>query len=361
MSLPRLRIWIADASSNLHADELAQHPSLFESKVLRFLQQHFAVQLDRDNPMLLLHNNRITTAPSYLCPHIFLSEENLRPPPHKPCEGHIGYADASQRGGLYLPNWALTDCARLIQPPEDFASLMRAKKHFCAFVQHMMRPARYEVFEALAHHRRVDALGHALRNRPAPPTLFTRHRAHDLDTLPAACRPYKFALTFENSAWDGYVTEKMLYALMARTVPIYWGDPAIAELINPACFIHARDFASPQALVAHVMKVDADDDLYRRYLAAPVFRDNRLPPCARWDLLVARLSALLASTAAQRGRSHAECAPFQRESLSRLDGEHVLACLSLHDKRRAREAAPWGPALPAPMSEISILPPAMQP
>lgn len=360
MPRPLLRLWIADASSNLEADELPAYPSLFEARLLRFLQQHFAVQLDRDHPTLLLHNNRITIATQYLCPQIFVSEENVRPPPHKPSEGRIGYAASDNCACLYLPNWAFMDCAPLLAPPEDSKRLMREKRHFCVFIHHMMRPARHGFFEFLSRYRRVDALGDALRNRPPPPLMRTRHQPYDLDTLPAACRAYKFALAFENSAYPGYLTEKILSALCARTVPIYWGDPQAVRVFDPACFIHARDFATPQKLAEHILELDGDDARYRRYLDAPIFRNNRLPDCARWDRLAQRLRQILAHAQAGAGRSQAECSIFQRESLSRLAAEPVQTLVPLHKARRAVQTAPWGPALTAPESEIAALPPGME-
>lgn len=36
-------------------------------------------------------------------------------------------------------------------------------------------------------------------------------------------RRYKFTIAFENQSYPGYVTEKIADALMAGTVPIYWG------------------------------------------------------------------------------------------------------------------------------------------
>ena len=358
---PVLRLWIADASSNLQADDLPAHPIIFEAQFLRFLQRHFALQLDRDNPTLLFHNNRLTTAPQYLCPHVFVSEENVRPPPHKPCEGRIGYAAADNGACLYLPNWALMDCAPLLAAPENPQRLLGEKKHFCVFIHEMMRPGRPDFFELLSRYRRVDSLGDLMRNRPTPPRLHPRHRIHDWDTLPAAYRAYKFALTFENSAYPGYLTEKLLYALMARTVPIYWGDPEAVRFFDPRCFVHARDFASPQKLADYILELDGDDARYCAYLSAPIFRDNRLPDCARWDNIALRLRQVLSQAQAHAGRSHAECSAFQRESVSRLAAAPVLAILPLHKNRRARQTAPWGRALPGPNSEVRALPPGMDP
>jgi hypothetical protein len=34
---------------------------------------------------------------------------------------------------------------------------------------------------------------------------------------------YTFTLTFENTDYPGYVTEKLFHALSAGSIPLYWG------------------------------------------------------------------------------------------------------------------------------------------
>ena len=76
-------------------------------------------------------------------------------------------------------------------------------------------------------------------------------------------RAYKFAVSFESSLGAGYTSEKICLAFRANAVPIYWGNPKIAEDYCPESFINAHDFPSFEALAEHVLKVDADDELYR--------------------------------------------------------------------------------------------------
>ena len=39
--------------------------------------------------------------------------------------------------------------------------------------------------------------------------------------------PYRYSIVIENSREHGYFTEKLVDALLCRTVPIYWGAPDI--------------------------------------------------------------------------------------------------------------------------------------
>ena len=53
---------------------------------------------------------------------------------------------------------------------------------------------------------------------------------------------YKFSICFENSIFDGYVTEKIIDSLFAGCVPVYWGAPDVTDYIPKSCFIDFRDF-----------------------------------------------------------------------------------------------------------------------
>jgi hypothetical protein len=80
-------------------------------------------------------------------------------------------------------------------------------------------------------------------------------------------RHHRFVLAYENSAAEDYITEKLLQALKAGSVPIYWGDPRVLDVLpHPDAIIHARDFESASELAAYVEHVMHDEFLYRRHL-----------------------------------------------------------------------------------------------
>mgnify|MGYP003633881364 FL=1 len=59
---------------------------------------------------------------------------------------------------------------------------------------------------------------------------------------------YRYTLAFENSHdpyWSrGYLTEKIWDALHSCTIPIYFGDPNVADVVPKDCYIDFRDFES---------------------------------------------------------------------------------------------------------------------
>lgn len=64
-----------------------------------------------------------------------------------------------------------------------------------------------------------------------------------------ALRRYRFNIAYENTGGlPGYLTEKLFDSLAACCVPVYWGDPDIAQNVPPACFIDRRNFRSHEEL-----------------------------------------------------------------------------------------------------------------
>ena len=147
-------------------------------------------------------------------------------------------------------------------PVADAVQMLREKtKFFASVIGNPICATRNRFLEILARHHRIDSAGRVFLNIPQVPYPFLR-------TI-EFYRPYKFVFAFENSLSLHYASEKLWHALKADTVPIYWGNPQIANYFNPERFINAFDFDNLESLAAHVMRVHADDALYLRYLSAP--------------------------------------------------------------------------------------------
>ncbi len=117
---------------------------------------------------------------------------------------------------------------------------------------------------------------------------------------------YKFNVAFENSTYPGYSTEKLLQAMVAGTVPIYWGDPQIGRDFNTARFINANDFASTDAVIDKIRQLDEDDNAYAAMIAEPWFIGGEVPRWTTPDAILGRFDQFLAdrrTPVAQRQRS----------------------------------------------------------
>ncbi len=128
---------------------------------------------------------------------------------------------------------------------------------------------------ALAKQVELHAYGPCLRNRRLASDQGTESKR-------AAAARYKFTIAFENSIGRDYVTEKVFDALIAGSVPLYFGAPNVEEFLpGNRCIINAADFAGPRELADYLRHLDADDAEYQQYLAwrAQPFRSSFLAKC----------------------------------------------------------------------------------
>lgn len=215
---------------------------------------------------------------------IFHTGENMTPD-FNACDYAIGFdwmdfGDRYIRFPLYL-FYDRTLLDRLLvkhELPPDW-DLGAEKPDFCSFVvSNPLNPYRNEAFRKLNGYREVDSGGRYLNNTGGPVA----------DKFAFESR-HKFSLCFENGSHPGYTTEKLVEALAARTVPIYWGDPEVGKVFNTKAFIHVSDFASLDDALKRVREVDEDDALYMSMLQEPAF----LPGTPSVEEEMARLEAWL--------------------------------------------------------------------
>lgn len=149
---------------------------------------------------------------------------------------------------------------------------------FCNFIysNDWCKP-RIAIMEALARYKRIECCGKIARNNDA--LLSAGHGYNKAGYLAKQAFQHRcrFSLAIENNHTPGYSTEKMTDALLARSVPIYSGDPRIAEVFNPAAFINLDEFATLEEGIEYVKMVDQNERLYRSYVEAPAFIGNRIP------------------------------------------------------------------------------------
>ena len=81
------------------------------------------------------------------------------------------------------------------------------------------------------------------------------------DGAVALLAPYKFAVAFEHSPRaPGYVTEKLVNAMLAGALPIYDGPPAAARWFNPASFVDCSEHALLRERSKESGGLDGDDE-----------------------------------------------------------------------------------------------------
>ena len=208
---------------------------------------------------------------------------------------HLSYGDRYFR----LPLYRLYESAWqvLTKDRPDPEWVLSQKNHFCSYVVSNTKnsaPERILVADALEQYKAID-YGGKWRNSVGGPVSdkiqFQRSR--------------KFAIAFENYSHPGYLTEKFAEAAQSHAVPIYWGDPTVAEQFNSKAFVNAHEFSSFNELSDFITELDQNDHLYMSMLAEPWFVSGT-PPLLHNEVIQDRLSSILdqdVSQAFRRNRS----------------------------------------------------------
>ena len=153
---------------------------------------------------------------------------------------------------------------------DNIEEIIKSKTKFCCFVySNKTAVRRINFFKKLNQYKKVDSAGKVLNN-----TGFLAPRGQKFFEF---LRQYKFIITFENYSDPGYTTEKMFWPMRVRAIPIYWGNPWIDREFNSASFINCHDYARDEEVIARVIELDNNEELYRQVLAEPYFQSNQIP------------------------------------------------------------------------------------
>jgi hypothetical protein len=234
------------------------------------LRSRFPVAVT-DEPDFLIYSDASNVHRLYSCKKIYWTPEPYAPN-FQECDyalTHHHLEDDPRH--LRLPLYSLwMNPQDLIRQSGEYELFRPQKQEFCCFFTSKVNREtqhRWRFFDQLSQYRPVHSAGRARNNigRSIPPDARAKHEF---------LQNYKFYMAFENASIPGYTTEKIIEAMRARCVPIYWGNPRVAEEFNPRSFINANDFPSDEALVDYVRRVDQDENLYRKYFEEPYFAGN---------------------------------------------------------------------------------------
>ena len=154
----------------------------------------------------------------------------------------------------------------------------KTKTKFCNFVNSndMLSSHVREAFtKQLMNYKLVDCPGKILNNMPSIDKIV----ADAWDNKKIIFQgDYKFSIAFENQSQEGYISEKIFHPWYVKSIPIYWGDPTIGEKFNTKAFVNCHDYDSFEEVIAHIIEIDNNDDLYQSYLNESPFLENNFPP-----------------------------------------------------------------------------------
>lgn len=246
-----------------------------------------------EDPEILLYGPFGLEFLRYRCLRIFYTGENIRPN-FRQCDFSFSFDYSENPRNYRFPDYAAYADVRQLTQPKDFDTIVHAKTRFCSFVVSNPIPQpRIKFFKMLSRYKRVDSFGRVLNNMPVAEEPEDGRSTDWQGSKLGLTANYKFAITFESASYPGYVTEKILHAMLSNSIPIYWGNPRVHEDFNSRSFINCHEHRDFDDVVQRVIAIDNNEKLYREILAEPWFVNNRIPDNVAEENVMRRLKFIV--------------------------------------------------------------------
>jgi hypothetical protein len=238
-----------------------------------------------DNPDILFYSYFGYEFRKYKCLKVFFQGENFRPN-FRECDFSFSfdYTPGNSRN-LRLPLYYFYDDVNKLTLPKDPEKIASEKTKFCAFiVSNKFSAKRINFFKKLSKYKKVDSGGATCNNI-----------GHRVDNKIEFIKQYKFTLAFENSSFPGYTTEKIFEPMLVSSVPIYWGNPLVYKDFNTKSFINYNDYKNDEEVIAKIIEIDKNPDLYYEMLKQPYFTDNKINEFVKDETILKQLDHIVES------------------------------------------------------------------
>lgn len=147
---------------------------------------------------------------------------------------------------------------------------LNSKPDFCNFIytNGNGHPNRVNFFDTLNKVKKVESFGKFLTNSDR--SIDAPYINDWSQSKVESQRSFRFSIAFENSGTPGYTTEKIVHALSADTIPIYWGDPQIGRVFNSERFIDVRALGFEKS-IQKIIQLENDESAFLEILKKPFF------------------------------------------------------------------------------------------
>jgi hypothetical protein len=228
---------------------------------------NFNISIDNDNPNIIIGSAFGNTMNEYNnCIKIFYTGENIKPNFYN-YDYFIGYEFSNDERILRLPiyqlHWGNLDYTE----KQDFfkKELSKSRNKFCAFIHSNPRGyKRNEFFNKLSEYKKIDSGGIVFNNI-----------GYTVDSKIEWLKDYKFCICFENESQNGYLTEKLLDAMMGGCIPIYWGSESCSKEFNPKSFLNWHDYGDDDKIINRIIEIDKNYEEYIKIYNEPYLIDNK--------------------------------------------------------------------------------------
>lgn len=200
---------------------------------------------------------------NYKCHRIFFGFENVRAN-WNICDYVVDSDYTNHPRHKRRPLWA-GFIAKELTLPKDLQEFKEKKKFCCMLVSNPNAKERIDFFYKLSKYKKVDSAGRYLNNI-----------SYSVGNKKEFIKDYKFVISFENSSYPGYTTEKLIEPMLVNSIPIYWGNPRVGEDFNTKSFININDFKSFDDAIQYIIELDNNDEKYLELAAQPWFNENKI-------------------------------------------------------------------------------------
>ena len=146
------------------------------------------------------------------------------------------------------------------------------KTKFCAMtVSNPTVNTRIKFFQLLNAKKKVDSVGKAFNNCKG----FVLPNEKEKEVL----NNYKFMICFENTKSSHYLTEKLLFAYLNNTIPIYYGATISQEWLNPKAFLYLENDSDEamNKLIDQIKELDKNEEAYLKMFEESLLKEDKIP------------------------------------------------------------------------------------
>jgi hypothetical protein len=138
-------------------------------------------------------------------------------------------------------------------------NIINKKKFFCSYLNYENIVLNEELYDSLLKYKLIDNLDE----------IYTNEKYNDL--LVEKYSEYKFVLSIENILSNGFISERIINPILANSIPIYYGDKDVFNIINKKRVIYINDYNNYDDLLEYIKKVDNDPVLYKSIISENIF------------------------------------------------------------------------------------------
>jgi alpha(1,3/1,4) fucosyltransferase len=223
--------------------------------VTRLLSEHYTVTINNRSPDILFYSVFGARNLGFRGLKVLINGEQHSVSYGRPAFT-LGYRDGVDDRTFRLPIWAWNLDEQLLSPSltrigdegSKFANFIYSNRN-CEY--------RNQFFSALNRRIPVDGLGAV--HRTLPDQISSRTDAKWRSSKVSILSNYRFTISMENVRQPGYSTEKITDAFLAGSIPIYWGDPFIAQDFDSRTFIDVSSFRTVTEAIDHIIDVETSE------------------------------------------------------------------------------------------------------